>query len=114
MLLFGVTVWLLPPLVLVAALLGAGATRGPDLLAWGAAATALLVLFWAGVAHRFGAPAWMGLLYPVGALVGHWILLKSWLGRRRVRWKGRSYAWDVYADSRPEPHARGAPDPDQG
>ena len=101
MLLCGVGAWLLPPAVLVAVLLGAGdATRRPELLAWAAATTGLLMLFWSGVSRRFGAPWWMGLLYPVGALVAHWILLRSWLGRRRVRWKGRSYAWDVYADAR--------------
>ena len=42
----------------------------------------------------------MGLLYPAGAVVGLWILLRSWLRRRTVSWKGRSYTWDVYADRR--------------
>jgi hypothetical protein len=66
------------------------------------------------VSRRFGASAWMGLLYPLGALVGHWILLRSWLGRRRVRWKGRSYAWDVYSDSKPTGSSGVAQGPDSG
>ena len=107
MLLCGVGAWLLPPAVLVAVLLGAGdAARRPELLAWAAATTGLLMLFWSGVSRRFGAPWWMGLLFPVGAVVAHWILLRSWLGRRRVRWKGRSYAWDVYADARTDARHR--------
>jgi chlorobactene glucosyltransferase len=99
MLVSGAVAWLLPPAVLAAGLVGAGWARSPEVLAWAAAATGLLAAFWVGVSRRFGAPAWMGLLYPVGALVGLGILLRSWLGRRRVRWKGRSYEWDVYADS---------------
>jgi chlorobactene glucosyltransferase len=114
MLLSGVGAWLLPPAALIAALLGAGgAALRPELLLWAGATTGLLVLFWAGVSRRFGAPAWMGLLYPVGAAVAHWILIKSWLGRRRVRWKGRSYAWDVYSDARAETPPR-APGTDPG
>jgi chlorobactene glucosyltransferase len=95
----GVALWLLPPAALAAALAGFG---GPELLPWSASVTALLMLFWALVGRQLGAPAWVGPLYPVGALVGHWILLKSWLGRGRVHWKGRSYDWDVYADVRQE------------
>ena len=95
----GVVLWLLPPAALVAALAGAG---GPALLAWSAGVTVFLMLFWALIGRGFGAPAWVGPLYPLGALVGHWILLRSWLGRRRVTWKGRSYAWDVYSDVRRE------------
>ena len=95
MLLSGVALWLAPPAALLAALAGAG---GPLLLAWSAAVTALLMGFWTILGLRFGAPAWVGPLYPLGAVVGHWILLRSWLGRRNVQWKGRSYAWDVYSD----------------
>jgi chlorobactene glucosyltransferase len=113
MLLSGVLAWLLPPLVLLGALAaaatGAASPAVGDALVWAAAATALLVSFWAAVAHRVGAPAWMGALYPIGAAVALGILLKSWVGRRRVRWKGRAYDWDVYADSRPPTGNPGAP-----
>jgi chlorobactene glucosyltransferase len=99
----GLALWLLPPAALVAALLGAG---GAALLVWSSGVTAFLMLFWALMGRQFGAPAWVGPLYPLGALVGHWILLKSWIGRGRVTWKGRSYDWDVYSDVR---GARGSP-----
>lgn len=110
----GAFAWLLPPVVLVATLLGAGGAMRGDLHLWAAVATVLLMLFWSGVSRRFGAPAWMGLLYPLGALVGHWILLRSWLGRRRVQWKGRSYAWDVNSDSKAEGSSGVASGPDAG
>ena len=100
MFLSGLVVWLLPPLALLAALAGFG---GGVLLAWSASVTVLLMLFWTAWGLRLGAPAWVGPLYPLGAVVGHWILLRSWLGRRRVHWKGRTYTWDVYADAADEP-----------
>ncbi len=102
MLLAGFVLWLLPPLALGLALAG---WLGPTWLAWSATVTGVVVLFWTGVGIKFGAPAWIGPLYPLGALVGHWVLLRSWLGRDRVNWKGRSYSWDVYADAADE-HAR--------
>lgn len=95
MLLGGVTLWLLPPAALVVGVLGGG---GPSLLAWSAVTTLASMLFWTLIGRRFDAPAWVGPLYPLGAVVGQYIVLKSWLGRNRVRWKGRSYAWDVYSD----------------
>src|SRR6185503_11538095 len=96
----GVVLWLLPPVALAAALAGVG---GTVLLAWSAFVTASLMLFWSVTGRRVGAPVWVGPLYPLGALVGHWILLKSWIGRGRVRWKGRTYDWDVYQDVRKRP-----------
>ena len=96
MLVWGAVTWLLPPVVLGAGLLGAGGPEfGDVLISWGAVTTGMLTLFWVGQVHRFGAPAWMGLLYPLGAAIVQWILLRSWLGRRRVRWKGRYYDWNI-------------------
>lgn len=104
MLLSGMVIWLAPPAAFGAALLGMGETV---LLAWSAGVTGCSMLFWTWWGTRFGAPAWVGPLYPLGAVVGHWILLRSWLGRSRVEWKGRSYAWDVYADVSEESAAPG-------
>ena len=88
MLLVGVTLWLAPPVAFGLALIGVG----PDgLLAWAAAVTAGSALFWAAVTARFGAPWPYGLLYPVGAAVGSYIVSRSWLGMDRVEWKGRRY-----------------------
>lgn len=99
MLITGFVLWLLPPLALSAAL--AGQVGGPW-LTWSAATTATLVLFWTGIGLKFGAPAWVGPLYPLGASMAHWIFLRSWLGSDRVVWKGRSYAWNVHRDAEDE------------
>ena len=95
MFLAGIVMWLLPPLALVFALLGFG---GHAWLLWSAGVTGFLILFWTAWGVRFGAPAWVGPLYPLGALLGLWIFALSWVGRARVEWKGRSYAWNVYSD----------------
>lgn len=80
--------WLLPPLVLIAGL--AGLT--PALLAPAAIATGLGVLFWGLVALGMMAPLWYGLLYPVGAAMTLYILVRSMRrGRRQVEWRGRVY-----------------------
>ena len=96
MFLAGIVMWLLPPLALVLALLGLG---GQAWLLWSAVVTGFLVLFWTAWGVHFGAPAWVGILYPLGSLVGLWIFARSWVGRSRVEWKGRSYAWNVHSDA---------------
>lgn len=80
--------WLAPPAALAAALTGAG---GPGLLAWSAAAVGWSVLLWCLFTVRMGAPWAYGLLYPLGAVAGMGIFLRSWARGRRVEWKGRSY-----------------------
>ncbi len=95
MLVTGLLLWLAPPVALAAALAGAG---GKPLLLWAAATTAFDVLFWTAASRVFRGPWWAGPLYPLGTIVTLWIVVRSWAGRRRVRWKGRSYAWDVNAD----------------
>ena len=97
MFLAGIVIWLVPPLALASALLGLG---GRVWLLWSAGVTGFLILFWTAWGVRFGAPAWVGPLYPLGSLLGLWIFARSWLGRARVEWKGRSYAWNVYSDDR--------------
>ena len=96
MFLAGIVLWLLPPLVLVIALLGFG---GRAWFLWSAGVTSFLMLSWTAWGVRFGAPAWVGPLYPLGSLLGLWIFARSWLSRSRVDRKGRTYAWDVYSDA---------------
>ena len=84
----GVGLWLVPPVVLVLALAG---VVGPGWLAWSASVCGLSVLLFTLFTRRMGAPAAYGLLYPLGALVGTYIFLRSWIRGRRVVWKGRSY-----------------------
>jgi hypothetical protein len=80
--------WIVPPVALAAAALGAG---GPGLLLWSAVATTLSALLWVLFTARMGAPPAYGLLYPLGAGVGMWIFLRSWARGRNVEWKGRKY-----------------------
>jgi chlorobactene glucosyltransferase len=89
MLLAAVGFWLLPPLVLLAGALGAdvGALAQPALLA-----TGLSVLFWGMISYGMKIPVAYGLLYPLGALMAIYIVLRStWRGERRVEWRGRVY-----------------------
>ena len=67
MLLSGMVIWLAPPAAFGAALLGMGETV---LLAWSAGVTGCLMLFWTWWGTRFGAPAWVGPLYPLDARGG--------------------------------------------
>jgi hypothetical protein len=80
--------WLAPPAALAAAAAGIG---GAALLTWSATVVGISAAFWAFMTSRMGAPLAYGLLYPLGALVSGWILLRSWLRGRRVEWKGREY-----------------------
>jgi chlorobactene glucosyltransferase len=89
MLLAAVGFWLLPPLVLLAGALGAdaGALAPPALVA-----TGLSVLFWGMISYGMKIPVAYGLLYPLGALMAIYIVLRStWRGERRVEWRGRVY-----------------------
>lgn len=77
--------WLLPVAVL---LLGTGSS-------WFAPA-ALAVLssaaFWAVISKGMHAPPWYGALYPLGAAMVLFILVRSsWRGVRKVEWRGRIY-----------------------
>jgi chlorobactene glucosyltransferase len=55
-------------------------------------AMAASLLTWLEVYRREQAPVWYALLYPFGASVVAYIMLRSaWRGRRRVEWKGRVY-----------------------
>jgi len=95
MVLSGIALWVLPPVALILAATGA---LGGGWLAWSAPVVALSILFWIGVSRRFGVPGVYGLLYPLGAAVGVGIFLRSWLGMRRVRWKGREYRAELPAE----------------
>jgi len=88
MLLSALILWLLPPALLVAALIG---TSGGPSLVWASCITGLSALFWALVCRRMGVPGRFGLLYPLGAAVGLWIMVRSWSRMGRVEWKGREY-----------------------
>jgi len=73
--------WMLPPL--------AWAVFGW----WWAAVTTLISLgIWVAVYWAEGAPLWYALLYPVGAGVVAWIMIRSAVrGSVKIEWRGRTY-----------------------
>jgi chlorobactene glucosyltransferase len=78
--------WLIPPGVLAVG--GVEAGLGPA----AALATGLSVLFWALMSYGMRIPVAYGLLYPLGAAMALYIVMRStWRGRRRVEWRGRTY-----------------------
>lgn len=92
---FLVVAWLLPPAVLATALggrvLGAWSVD-PNALWWAALTGAVSVLVWAAGYRRFDVSARYAVLYPLGAAVALFIVLRSGIrGARRIEWKGRRY-----------------------
>lgn len=84
----GTTLWLLPPVVLIWSLLtGVSGTT----LTWAAVSTGLSVLIWMRVSAMMKGNALYGFLYPLGAVIGEYIFLKSWRRGTHIVWKGRSY-----------------------
>ncbi len=50
------------------------------------------LVIWLETYRREGAPLWYALLYPVGASIVAYIMLRSaWRGERKVEWRGRVY-----------------------
>lgn len=80
--------WLVPPVVLVLALLDLLPGLGRAALA----ATGMSLLFWGGIVHGMRLPLANAFLYPIGALMALFIVFRStWRGGRRVEWRGRVY-----------------------
>ncbi len=92
MLAWGIGLWIVPPAALLVALAD---PVGDTLLLWSAATTAMSAVFWMATTHRLGAPFPYGLLYPLGAVVTAFILLRAWTRGSRVEWKGRTYRAEV-------------------
>ena len=87
-LVIGVGLWVAPPVALIAAAAGAG---GSALLVWSALVYVLSVCVHGVFTHFMGGPAHYALLYPLGSVVGVYIMLRSWIRGRHVEWKGRRY-----------------------
>jgi chlorobactene glucosyltransferase len=76
--------WLAPPVALLA-----GGSPVPAAVA----ALGLCVLFWSLICFGMRIPPVYGLGYPIGAAVALYITARStFRGRRRVEWRGRTYA----------------------
>lgn len=82
------TLWVAPT---VGFLLSLAGVLPPAVVPWSVITYGLATLFWIGVHRRFRAPLSLAPLHPLGALVAVGIVLKSWRGGSRVRWKGREY-----------------------
>ncbi len=87
-LLSGVTLWIVPP---VLALLGVAGFVPFGWGVWAACITGASAVFWAASTRQLQAPPWYGLLYPLGAVVGAYIFVRSWARGSRIEWKGREY-----------------------
>jgi hypothetical protein len=61
--------------------------------AWAAATTIISLCLWLAVYRAAGAPLRYALLYPVGAAMVAYIMIRSALrGSRKVEWRGRVYS----------------------
>jgi chlorobactene glucosyltransferase len=92
--LFLLVAWVLPAAALVGSglLWAAGFSVPGAFVVWAGGATLFTTLIWLAAYPRMGAPAFYGLLHPLGALVVVFIGLRSWVrGSRRIEWKGRRY-----------------------
>lgn len=74
--------WVVPPALWLA-------TGAPAALA----TVVLSLLVWLEIYRQERAPVWYALLFPLGALIVAFIMLRSaWRGRRKIEWKGRVYS----------------------
>jgi chlorobactene glucosyltransferase len=79
--------WLAPPVAVLLGALGGGSSPAAI------AATLFAALFWCLICFGMQIPPVYGLGYPLGAAVALFIAARStWRGRRRVEWRGRTYA----------------------
>ena len=86
-------VWLVP--VGVVALASSGLLAGPPDVFVRQAVWASLV-FWTLISIGMEIPPWYGLLYPLGAAMSLYIIIRSTVrGRARVEWRGRTYGVEV-------------------
>ncbi len=84
----GVTLWIVPPGL---ALLGLSGIVSAGWAIWALSVTGASAVFWAAALVKLDAPPWYGLLYPLGAAVGAFIFVRSWIRGSRIEWKGREY-----------------------
>jgi chlorobactene glucosyltransferase len=82
--LMGVAPWL----ALGAAALG---VLGAGWATWSIVCIAASLVWWAVIYRGFEQPMWYALLFPVGAAVVLYIMLRAIARGRRVGWKGREY-----------------------
>jgi hypothetical protein len=83
-----VTLWILPPVVLIWTLISGDEGA---LLLWGAVTMGMAVLIWTRASVMMKGNPLYGLAYPLGSIMAGYIFLKSWWRGTRIEWKGRTY-----------------------
>ncbi len=84
----GVTLWIVPPVLALAGLFGVVPSPWGVWAVWVTAGSAV---FWGAATWRLHGPPLYGILYPLGAVVGAYIYVRSWVRGSRIEWKGREY-----------------------
>jgi Ni/Fe-hydrogenase subunit HybB-like protein len=84
----GALLWIFPPATL--AWTSFSGDFGPWFI-WSALASGLSLVIWGSASTLMRSNPLFGFLYPLGASVGIYIFVKSWLKGTRIRWKGRDY-----------------------
>ena len=79
---------LLPILALVLALLG---LLGSGWLLWASVCVAVNLVYWAFIYRGFEQSPGYALLYPLGAAMLLYIIVRAIVRGRKVGWKGREY-----------------------
>ncbi len=89
MLIAAMLFWLVPPALMALVLAGQAPAA---LLQPAGLATGASLAYWSLISGGMRIPLWYGPLYPLGALMTLWIILRSIRrGAGRVEWKGRTY-----------------------
>lgn len=91
----GIALWIVAPLVLIVAgvqsVIGVERALGANWVVWAGCVYTASSGLWVWFSKRMRVAGWYGLLYPVAAVVGSWIFLRSWMRGSNVEWKGRAY-----------------------
>ncbi|MDQ4080005.1 MAG: glycosyltransferase [Gemmatimonadota bacterium] len=88
LLLSPIIVWLVPLVVLLFTLLGAGSQ---GLQTWAIVTSAVILVWWLIVYGLIGRRPWYAVLAPIGNLVVGYIFVRAIARGRQVEWKGREY-----------------------
>ncbi len=84
--------WVMPPVLLTASLLG---LIGPGVRGWAVLATTASAIFWLYGYGRLRLPLLNALLFPLGGLVAGLLFLRSSVRGGSIGWKGRTYEVDA-------------------
>ena len=91
----GIALWIAAPLVLIVSgvqfVTGAERSLGANWVMWAGCVYVASSGLWIWFSRRMRVSGWYGVLYPLAAVVGSRIFLRSWVRGSKVEWKGRAY-----------------------